>query len=135
MLEYFGGFEKLVGFPHHTNQSTQINQHSETAAFQIPLQPKLLGLGLGLAVRCVSVDPVLSAVWSRWMESSTRLGTGFRTLKKTTEAPYTTKVNYIAVVPAVEPPDGSPLSSVSPRAAHIREFPLGVLLARCAALR
>jgi hypothetical protein len=27
------------------------------------------------------------------MESSTRLG-GFRALKKTTEAPYTTKVNY-----------------------------------------
>ena len=33
------------------------------------------------------------AVWSRWLESSTRLG-GFRALKKTTEAPYTTKVNY-----------------------------------------
>jgi hypothetical protein len=32
-------------------------------------------------------------VWSRWVESSTRLG-GFRALKKTTEAPYTTKVNY-----------------------------------------
>jgi hypothetical protein len=31
-------------------------------------------------------------VWSRWVESSTRLG-GFRALKKTTEAPYTTKVN------------------------------------------
>jgi hypothetical protein len=27
------------------------------------------------------------------VESSTRLG-GFRALKKTTEAPYTTKVNY-----------------------------------------
>ena len=37
------------------------------------------------AVRCVSVDPVLSvAVWSIWVESSTRLG-GFRALKKTTE--------------------------------------------------
>ena len=33
------------------------------------------------------------AVCSRWMESSTRLG-GFRALKKTTEAPCTTKVNY-----------------------------------------
>ena len=33
------------------------------------------------------------AVWSRWAESSTRLG-GFRALRKTTEAPYTTKVNY-----------------------------------------
>jgi hypothetical protein len=32
------------------------------------------------------------AVWSIWVESSTRLG-GFRALKKTTEAPYTTKVN------------------------------------------
>jgi hypothetical protein len=32
-------------------------------------------------------------VWSRWVESSTRLG-GFRALKKTTEAPHTTKVNY-----------------------------------------
>jgi hypothetical protein len=31
-------------------------------------------------------------VWSRWVESITRLG-GFRALKKTTEAPYTTKVN------------------------------------------
>jgi hypothetical protein len=31
-------------------------------------------------------------VWSRWVESSTRLG-GFRALKKTPEAPYTTKVN------------------------------------------
>jgi hypothetical protein len=37
-----------------------------------------------------------SVVWlcglERWMESSTRLG-GFRALKKTPEAPYTTKVN------------------------------------------
>jgi len=32
------------------------------------------------------------AVWSRWLESSTRLG-GFRALKQTTEAPYTTTVN------------------------------------------
>jgi hypothetical protein len=30
---------------------------------------------------------------SRWLESSTRLD-GFRALKKTPEAPYTTKVNY-----------------------------------------
>ena len=46
------------------------------------------------AVRCVSVDLVLSGCVSRWVESSssTRLG-GFRALKKTTEAPYTTKVN------------------------------------------
>ena len=33
------------------------------------------------------------AVWSIWVESSTALG-GFRVLKKTSEAPYTTKVNY-----------------------------------------
>ena len=32
------------------------------------------------------------AVWSRWVESSARLG-GFRALKKAPEAPYTTKVN------------------------------------------
>ena len=37
------------------------------------------------------------------MESSTRLG-GFTALKKTPEAPYTTKVNYRAVGPAVELP-------------------------------
>ena len=42
----------------------------------------------------MSVVPVLSvAVFSKCVESSTRLG-GFRGLKKTTEAPYTTKVNY-----------------------------------------
>ena len=33
------------------------------------------------------------AVWSTWVESSTALG-GFRVLKKTQEAPYTTKLNY-----------------------------------------
>ena len=32
------------------------------------------------------------AVWSRWLESVTRR-VGFRALKKTLEAPYTTKVN------------------------------------------
>ena len=32
------------------------------------------------------------AVWSRWLESATRR-VGFRALKKTLEAPYTTKVN------------------------------------------
>ena len=42
----------------------------------------------------VSVDPVLSGcVVYMGVESSTRLG-GFRALKKTPEAPYTTKVNY-----------------------------------------
>ena len=44
------------------------------------------------AVRCVSVDlrstQCCLAVWSRWVESSTRLG-GFIALKKTTEAPST----------------------------------------------
>ena len=40
-----------------------------------------------------------------WVESTTRLG-GFRSLKKTTEAPYTTKVNYREHTSAwnVEPP-------------------------------
>ena len=33
------------------------------------------------------------AVLSIWVESSTALG-GFRVLKNTSEAPYTTKVNY-----------------------------------------
>ena len=33
------------------------------------------------------------AVWYIWVESSTALG-GFRVLKKTSEAPYTTKLNY-----------------------------------------
>jgi hypothetical protein len=59
------------------------------------------------AVRCVSVvcrsTQCCLAVWPRWVESSTRLG-GFRALKKTPKAPYTTKVNYIASTPAVEPP-------------------------------
>ena len=32
------------------------------------------------------------AVWYRWVKSSTRLG-GFTALKKTPQAPYTTKVN------------------------------------------
>jgi hypothetical protein len=44
------------------------------------------------AVRCVSVDPVLSGCVVYMGGVSTRLG-GFRALKKTTEAPYTTKVN------------------------------------------
>jgi hypothetical protein len=48
--------------------------------------------GTGLYGACRSTQCCL-AVWSRWVESITRLG-GFRALKKTTEAPYTTKVNY-----------------------------------------
>ena len=48
--------------------------------------------GTGLYGACRSTQCCL-AVWSRWVESSTRLG-GFRALKKTTVAPYTTKVNY-----------------------------------------
>ena len=51
-----------------------------------------LSTGTGLYGACRSTQCCL-AVWSRWVESSTRLG-GFRALKKTTEAPYTTKVNY-----------------------------------------
>ena len=43
----------------------------------------------------MSDDPVLCGYVAqmRWSESSTSLG-GFRSLKKTKEAPYTTKVNY-----------------------------------------
>ena len=43
----------------------------------------------------MSVDPVWSGcvVYFIWVESSTVLG-GFRVLKRTSEAPYTTKVNY-----------------------------------------
>ena len=51
-----------------------------------------LSTGTGLYGACRSTQGCL-AVWSRWVESSTRLG-GFRALKKTTEAPYTTKMNY-----------------------------------------
>ena len=51
-----------------------------------------LSTGTGLYCECRSIQCCL-AVWSRCAESSTRLG-GFRALKKTTEAPYTTKVNY-----------------------------------------
>ena len=50
-----------------------------------------LSTGTGLYGACRSTQCCL-AVWSRWVESSTRLA-GFRALKKTTEAPYTTKVN------------------------------------------
>ena len=32
-------------------------------------------------------------MWSKWVESNQALG-GFRVLKKTLEAPYTTKVNF-----------------------------------------
>ena len=47
-----------------------------------------LSNGTGLYGACRSTQCCL-AVWSRWVESSTRLG-GFRALKKTPEAPYTT---------------------------------------------
>ena len=45
----------------------------------------------GLYGVCRSTQCCL-AVWSIWVESSTRIG-GFRALKKTPEAPCTTKVN------------------------------------------
>jgi len=47
----------------------------------------------------------MSSCVSRWVESSTRLGS-FRALKKTPEAPYTTKVNYRKCTSrgCVEPP-------------------------------
>jgi len=48
--------------------------------------------GTGMYTVCRSTQCCL-AVWSIWVESSTRLG-GFRALKKTPEASYTTKVNY-----------------------------------------
>jgi hypothetical protein len=51
-----------------------------------------LSTGTGLYGECRSTQCCL-AVWSRWVESSTRLG-GLRALKKTPEVPYTTKVNY-----------------------------------------
>jgi len=51
-----------------------------------------LSTGTGLHGECRSTQCCL-AVWSIWVESSTRLG-GFRALKKTTEASYTIKVNY-----------------------------------------
>jgi len=52
-----------------------------------------LSNGTGLYGACRSTQCCL-AVWSRWVESGTRLVGGFRALKKTPEAPYTTKVNY-----------------------------------------
>jgi hypothetical protein len=57
-----------------------------------------LSTGTGLYGVCRSTQCCL-AVWSRWVESSSRLG-GFRAPKKTTEAPYTTKVNYRSRTPA-----------------------------------
>ena len=46
-----------------------------------------LSTGTGLYGACRSTQCCL-AVWSRWVESSTRLG-GFRALKKTPKVPYT----------------------------------------------
>jgi hypothetical protein len=64
-----------------------------------------LSTGTGLYGACRSTQRGL-AVWSRWVESSTRLG-GFRALKKTTKAPYryTTKVNNRKPTRAVERPN------------------------------
>ena len=50
-----------------------------------------VGTGTGPYGDCRSTQCCV-AVWSRWLESVTRLR-GFRALKKTLEAPYTTKVN------------------------------------------
>ena len=50
-----------------------------------------LGTGTGPYGDCRS-NQCCVAVWSRWLESATRR-VGFRALKKTLEAPYTTKVN------------------------------------------
>jgi len=51
-----------------------------------------LSTGTGFTVRVGRP----SVVWSRWVKSSTRLG-GFRTLKKTTEAPHTTTTELYRV--------------------------------------
>ena len=51
-----------------------------------------LSTGTGPYGACRSTQCCV-AVWTTWAESSTRLG-GFRALKNTLEAPYTTKVNY-----------------------------------------
>ena len=50
-----------------------------------------VGTGTGPYGDCRSTQCCV-AVWSRWLESATRR-VGFRALKKTLEAPYTTKVN------------------------------------------
>ena len=50
-----------------------------------------MGTGTGPYGGCRS-NQCCVAVWSRWWESATRR-VGFRALKKTLEAPYTTKVN------------------------------------------
>ena len=50
-----------------------------------------MGTGTGPYGDCRS-NQCYVAVWSRWLESATRR-VGFRALKKTLEAPYTTKVN------------------------------------------
>ena len=50
-----------------------------------------VGTGTGPYGDCRSTQCCVS-VWSRWSESATRR-VGFRALKKTLEAPYTTKVN------------------------------------------
>ena len=50
-----------------------------------------MGTGTGPYGDCRSTQCCV-AVWSRWLESATRR-VGFRALKKTLEAPYTTKVN------------------------------------------
>ena len=65
-------------------------------SIEVPLSPpRRAGVehwDAGLYGACRSTQCCL-AVWSKWVESSTRLG-GVRALKKTTEAPYTAKVNY-----------------------------------------
>ena len=66
-------------------------------------------------------------IYSIWVESSTRLG-GFRALKKTTEAPYTTKVNYRKHTTAVEPPKTTKryargMAPLYKRASKIRTVP------------
>ena len=54
-----------------------------------------LSTGTGMYGVCRSTQCCL-AVWSIWVESSTRLG-GFKALKKTTEAPYTNQSELLQV--------------------------------------
>ena len=75
--------EASIRSPEEQDQSRHRSAHREGLE---------LSTGTGPYGACRSTQCCL-AVCSRWAESITRLG-GFRALKRTTEAPYTTKVNY-----------------------------------------
>ena len=65
-----------------------------------------MGTGTGLYGDCRSTQCCV-AVWYRRVEPITRLG-GFTALKKTPEAPYTTKVNNRDLALVVEQPGNNP---------------------------